>query len=288
VTHNDPTTTFSLCTFGQLLLQRHRLAMTLHQSLVPDAPLWAYQAFLLAPAGPEARPTIDIRRASLDDPRAVPLVPRVTAIKALAALLRFAYLADLPIHSVRILRSSLAGGGLHLGHLVASLGDGPDLELRLVGAPSGSLVLLQGGGFAAWFDPERWTALAPLHRAAPGPAPLSAPRRFSPHQSAMLRTLGAIEARRPHRRSTISRVSSHRQRSSQSARAALMRSPKVAKAVPGNCTPSLAASQDAAPGAHAAVAVPAGNCGHTFRWFRVASWGPIDVALLVRPIDTPV
>ncbi|MEN9316943.1 MAG: hypothetical protein RIS35_3336, partial [Pseudomonadota bacterium] len=26
----------------------------------------------------------------------------------------------------------------------------------------------------------------------------------------------------------------------------------------------------------------------TFRWFRVASWGPIDVALLVRPIDTPV
>jgi hypothetical protein len=218
VTHNDPTTTFSLCTFGQLLLQRHRLAMTLHQSLVPDAPLWAYQAFLLAPAGPEARPTIDIRRASLDDPRAVPLVPRVTAIKALAALLRFAYLADLPIHSVRILRSSLAGGGLHLGHLVASLGDGPDLELRLVGAPSGSLVLLQGGGFAAWFDPERWTALAPLHRAAP----------------------------------------------------------------------SLAASQDAAPGAHAALAVPAGNCGHTFRWFRVASWGPIDVALLVRPIDTPV
>lgn len=170
MTHNDPTTTFSLCTFGQLLLQRHRLAMTLHQSLVPDAPLWAYQAFLLAPAGPDARPTIDIRRASLDDPRAVPLVPRVTAIKALAALLRFAYLADLPIHSVRILRSSLAGGGLHLGHLVASLGDGPDLELRLVGAPSGSLVLLQGGGFAAWFDPERWTALAPLHRAAPGPA----------------------------------------------------------------------------------------------------------------------
>jgi len=157
VTHNDPTTTFSLCTFGQLLLQRHRLAMTLHQSLVPDAPLWAYQAFLLAPAGP-------------DDPRAVPLVPRVTAIKALAALLRFAYLADLPIHSVRILRSSLAGGGLHLGHLVASLGDGPVLELRLVGEPSGSLVLLQGGGFAAWFDPERWTALAPLHRAAPGPA----------------------------------------------------------------------------------------------------------------------
>lgn len=171
MTHNDPTTTFSLCTFGQLLLQRHRLAMTLHQSLVPDAPLWAYQAFLLAPAGPEARPTIDIRRASLDDPRAVPLVPRVTAIKALAALLRFAYLADLPIHSVRILRSSLAGGGLHLGHLVASLGDGPVLELRLVGEPSGSLVLLQGGGFAAWFDPERWTALAPLHRAAPGPAP---------------------------------------------------------------------------------------------------------------------
>jgi hypothetical protein len=170
VTHNDPTTTFSLCTFGQLLLQRHRLAMTLHQSLVPDAPLWAYQAFLLAPAGPEARPTIDIRRASLDDPRAVPLVPRVTAIKALAALLRFAYLADLPIHSVRILRSSLAGGGLHLGHLVASLGDGPVLELRLVGEPSGSLVLLQGGGFAAWFDPERWTALAPLDRAAPGPA----------------------------------------------------------------------------------------------------------------------
>ena len=145
MTHNDPTTTFSLCTFGQLLLQRHRLAMTLHQSLVPDAPLWAYQAFLLAPAGPDARPTIDIRRASLDDPRAVPLVPRVTAIKALAALLRFAYLADLPIHSVRILRSSLAGGGLHLGHLVATLGDGPDLELRLVGAPSGSLVLLQGG-----------------------------------------------------------------------------------------------------------------------------------------------
>ena len=95
MTHNDPTTTFSLCTFGQLLLQRHRLAMTLHQSLVPDAPLWAYQAFLLAPAGPEARPTIDIRRASLDDPRAVPLVPRVTAIKALAALLRFAYLAEL-------------------------------------------------------------------------------------------------------------------------------------------------------------------------------------------------
>jgi hypothetical protein len=44
------------------------------------------------------------------------------------------------------------------------------LELRLVGEPSGSLVLLQGGGFAAWFDPERWTALAPLHRAAPGPA----------------------------------------------------------------------------------------------------------------------
>lgn len=41
-----------------------------------------------------------------------------------------------------------------------------------------------------------------------------------------------------------------------------MRSPKVAKAVPGNCTPSFAASQDAAPGAHAAVAVPAGNCGH--------------------------
>lgn len=38
-----------------------------------------------------------------------------------------------------------------------------------------------------------------------------------------------------------------------------MRSPKVAKAVPGNFTPSLAASQDAAPGAHAAVAVPAGN-----------------------------
>ncbi|MBS1137110.1 MAG: hypothetical protein H6R11_1064, partial [Proteobacteria bacterium] len=37
-----------------------------------------------------------------------------------------------------------------------------------------------------------------------------------------------------------------------------------------------------------AVAVPAGNCGHTFRWFRVASWGPIDVALLVRPTDTPV
>lgn len=67
-----------------------------------------------------------------------------------------------------------------------------------------------------------------------------------------------------------------------------MRSPKVAKAVTGNCTPSLAASQDAAPGAHAALAVPAGNCGHTFRWFRVASWGPIDVALLVRPIDTPV
>ena len=54
MTHNDLTTTFSLCTFGQLLLQRHRLAMTLHQSLVPDAPLWAYQAFLLAPAGPDA------------------------------------------------------------------------------------------------------------------------------------------------------------------------------------------------------------------------------------------
>ena len=197
MTHNDLTTTFSLCTFGQLLLQRHRLAMTLHQSLVPDAPLWAYQAFLLAPAGPEARPTIDIRRASLDDPRAVPLVPRVTAIKALAALLRFAYLADLPIHGVRIPRSGLAGDELHTGHLFASLADGCVLELRLVGEPSGSLVLLQGGGFATWFDLERWTALAPLHRVAPGPAPLSEPRRFSSRHSAILRTLGAIEMSAP-------------------------------------------------------------------------------------------
>ncbi len=32
----------------------------------------------------------------------------------------------------------------------------------------------------------------------------------------------------------------------------------------------------------------AGNWGHTFGRFRVASWGSIDVALLIRHVDTPV
>jgi hypothetical protein len=170
--------------------------MTLHRCLVPDAPIWSYQAFLLAAAGPEPLPTIDIRYASLDDPRAVPLLQRVTAIKALAALLRFAYLADCPIRSVRIPPSSLGECPLRAGNLFASVGDGRELELRLTGAPLGSLPLLQGGGFATWFDPERWTALAPLYRSAPVPAPLSEPRPFAQQHSAILRSLGAIESRR--------------------------------------------------------------------------------------------
>ena len=66
-----------------------------------------------------------------------------------------------------------------------------------------------------------------------------------------------------------------------------MRSPKVAKAVPG-----IARPVSRPPRTQRLARTPPwpslpGTAG-TFRWFRVASWGPIDVALLVRPIDTPV
>jgi len=83
-----------------------------------------------------------------------------------------------------------------MGHLFCSLSDGQHLELQLVVEPSGGLVLLQSGVFSSWFNPDRWTALAPLHRSASEPVPLSEPGRFSWRHAAILRTLGAVPARR--------------------------------------------------------------------------------------------
>lgn len=195
VTVPDHTATFALCTFGRFLLERHRLAMMLHQKLFPQAPPWTCQSFRLTAARPEVPPVIDIRHASLDDPRAVPLLERVIAIKGLAVLLRFAYLADLPIRAVGIRLAGAAASELRTGQLFAAVADGPMLELRLIDEPSGQLLLLQGGAFETWFDPERWTVMAPIHRSPPRNVSLSESRRFSSRHASILSAIGAIEVR---------------------------------------------------------------------------------------------
>jgi hypothetical protein len=189
--------TFALYAFGQLLVRRHRLAMMLHQCLMPDAPVWRYQAYLLRPAVPRALAgTLDIREARLDHPIAVPLVQRTYCVKALAALLRFAFLADAPIKSVRLHPDSLTINDRPACCLYACCEDGRVLELRHTDEPSGSVVLLQGSDVDAWFEAERWRAIAPLNRAAASQAPLIEPRRFSSRHFAILRMLGATEAHR--------------------------------------------------------------------------------------------
>ena len=188
--------TFALCAFGQLLVQRHRLAMRLHASLMPEASVWTDQAFALSPADSRQPVGRDIRSAQLEDPRAIPLLERAATIKSLAALLRYAYLADSPVRTVSWCRSSPSDEPAQPSRLRAVFVDGLDLDLRLASEFNGDFLILQGGEPDAWFDQQRWTSLAPLHRPPAAPVPLSEPRRFSARHAQLLRALGARELRR--------------------------------------------------------------------------------------------
>ena len=135
----DHTVTFALGAFGQLLVQRHRLAMRLQASLEPDQAVWSNQAFVLFtverpdPAGQE------ITAAQLEHPSAVALLERAGAIKALATLLRFAYLADAAVRCVWLLASTTVHS-VSAPRLQASFSDSQVVELRLAGEADGRLM----------------------------------------------------------------------------------------------------------------------------------------------------
>lgn len=186
----DHTVTFALGAYGQLLVQRHRLAMRLQASLEPEQAVWSNQAFVLVPVARPDPAGQEITAAQLEHPSAVPLLERAGVIKALATLLRFAYLADAAVRCVWLLASTTTHS-VSAPRLQASFGDGQVVELRLAGEAYGRLVILQGGDPDAWFDAGRWTAMAPVYRMHVGATPLSEPRRFPTRCVPLLHTLGA-------------------------------------------------------------------------------------------------
>jgi hypothetical protein len=94
-----------LSAYGQLLVQRHRIAMCLQAALEPEQPVWSTEAFALFPVErPDPRGR-EITASQLEHPHAIPLMERVAAVKALATVLRFAYLADAPVRRIGLIVS---------------------------------------------------------------------------------------------------------------------------------------------------------------------------------------
>jgi hypothetical protein len=159
--------TFALTAYGQWLVRRHGLAMRLQASLFPDQPVWKDQAFELLRLETPAPSAVDITTARFEHPSAIPLLERAIAIKALATLLRFAYLADAPVQRVWWL-PPLAASAIPTASIQASLLDGACVELRAVrddcSDPEGHVLMVQSGHPDRWFDTERWSALAPILR----------------------------------------------------------------------------------------------------------------------------
>lgn len=165
VTTADHSMTFALTAYGQWLVRRHHLAMRLQASLFPDHPVWNDQSFVLVPADPLGPAGDDITTARFEHPSAIRLLDRALAIKALATLLRFAYLADAPLRRVWWLPPP-AGSTVLTPRLQATFSDASIMELREVAdsEPGAHLLMLQSGDPDRWFDTDRWIALAPLLR----------------------------------------------------------------------------------------------------------------------------
>ena len=157
--------TFALTAYGQWLVRRHPLAMRLQASLFPDHPVWNDQPFVLVPADPLGPAGVDITTARFEHPSAIRLLDRALAIKALATLLRFSYLADAPLRRVWWVPPP-AGSTTWTARLEAIFSDGAIMELRDVADAEarGQLLMLQSGDPGRWFDTDRWIALAPLFR----------------------------------------------------------------------------------------------------------------------------
>jgi hypothetical protein len=157
--------TFALTAYGQWLVTRHGLAMRLQASLFPDHPAWNDQAFVLLPLDARTPSGVEITTARLDHPSAIRLLDRAIAIKGLATLLRFAYLADAPVQCVWWIPSP-ACSGISAPRIQASLVDGSFLELRPAADPGsageGHLLMVQSGDPDRWFDTERWSVLASI------------------------------------------------------------------------------------------------------------------------------
>lgn len=155
VAHRDHSKTIALSAYGQWLLDRYAPHLDRVREAGPEDPVWSSQSFMLERPAPSSLPLIDIAQARLDDLSLDSGTTPWLRVKALAALVRFAFLADQPVASLRVHRQP-AEARHRRPLLQVTFEDGQTFDLVLPADPEASLVLQEGPDPGLWFHPDRW------------------------------------------------------------------------------------------------------------------------------------
>jgi hypothetical protein len=185
----------TLVTYGLFVLLVHGDALARHRRAHPEYPLWRHQAYSLkelddAPARHEVR--LPVMHSRLESPEyfVQALLRRASILKATAALLRYAYLADVEFTDV----SFMVRAGGHFSGVRGVVPRSHVVEVRPIASPGAARCLLQAGDPNAWFDVDRWSQMSRPGRFAPIP-PLSLPVEVEANPEILV-SLGARRVQR--------------------------------------------------------------------------------------------
>lgn len=184
--HRDHSKTIALSAYGQWLLTRYQPDLERVRQAWPEDPVWSNQAFMLERPDCSSAPTVDIAQAKLDEVSLDFGTTPWLLLKALAALVRFSFLADQPVASLRVHRLE-SDARDHRPLLQVTFEDRETFDLVLPADADAPLVLHEGPDPSLWFHPDRWFPSVStddllserFSNVIPWPRPL--PRRPIPH-----------------------------------------------------------------------------------------------------------